>query len=689
MPALRPHRAGLRARIAVSIAAMLVPLVALGGAGAVVNDRATAATAATVARVIADVGAINQLGEDLDTAERAGEELAATGDASAQRRFIDAGRGIERTLDELRHWSDADERAFAPALLWDWRRAKAAVPAAHAGGAEPVDRASRARFTWAMSRAHERLGDLHALELRKIDERHDALQDAQRRQLELLGLLLAAAALAVPVLGGFLYRAVSVPLAEVESAAAALGRGELGHRARVSGAPELEAVATAFNAMADQLAEGRQRLAHQAHHDPLTGLGNRRLFLERTAAARDRPAVLFIDLDDFKAVNDSLGHGAGDAMLGEIAGRLRDAVRPGDLVARLGGDEFAVLLDSGAGPEEAERVADRLRLALAAPVDVLGHRLQVRASIGIAAGDEDAATLLRNADIAMYEAKAAGKDARRTYEPAMHDRVAARLELESRLHAALDGGEFEVHYQPIVDLGGGTPAFEALVRWRHPDRGLVPPGDFIPAAERSGLIVELGSWVLGQACAFGARVAGRAGIPALVSVNLSPRQLEAPGLVDDVRRRLEESGLPPERLILEITETTVARDLGASSAVLTALRALGVRIAIDDFGTGYSSLGILHRLPVDILKIDRSFVAGVDGTPRDRSLVEAILTLADALGTTTVAEGVERETQAEALRALGCRRAQGFHFARPLAHDDAIAYLCAHAGRAAAALPPA
>jgi diguanylate cyclase (GGDEF)-like protein len=382
--------------------------------------------------------------------------------------------------------------------------------------------------------------------------------------------------------------------------------------------------------------------------------------------------VLFIDLDEFKTVNDSLGHTAGDEVLVVVADRLRSCLRTSDSAARLGGDEFAVLLEDLPDASEVDQVATRLLAALHEPFPVGDHDVVLGASIGIAfAGSAVTCDqLLRNADLAMYTAKRHGKHRFETYHSDMHAVALDRLEREGALRRGLDRGELVIHYQPVVALPAGrVSGFEALVRWQHPEHGLLPPSDFITLAEETGLVGELGRQVLSSACTQ-VRAWQRSHPdfePLTVSVNVSPRQLQSDELIGDVEASLRESGLAPAALVLEITETAMMCDTDATIRRLEALRALGVRLAVDDFGTGYSSLSYLQRFPVDTLKIDRSFVSTVGSESVDVSLAPAIVSLANTLHLTAVAEGVETELQAEVLATLGCQFAQGFLFSRPLA----------------------
>jgi diguanylate cyclase (GGDEF)-like protein len=442
-----------------------------------------------------------------------------------------------------------------------------------------------------------------------------------------------------------------------------------------------------FGALGFVLGTGRRRalalvheqtreLSHQALHDALTGLPNRALVMDRADQLLGRGArrpgnlsgALFIDIDGFKHVNDSLGHAAGDELLKAVGRRLQSAVREQDTVGRLGGDEFVVLLDAGSDENFPDRLADRLTEVLREPVELEGgHKISsVTASIGVAIGQYGSPDdLLRDADLALYAAKAAGKDRYALFDAGMSGEAQGRLALEADLGEALPGGQFFLLYQPIFDLPSQhIVGAEALIRWKHPVRGVVPPDKFIPLAEESGMIVEIGRWVLREACRQAATWT-REGRGVGISVNVSAHQLARKGFVEDVRRALEESGIPPSQLTLELTETTLMSDPAGASAALEKVKRLGVRVAIDDFGTGYASLSQLQRMPVDILKIDRSFVAALSDGGQSRELLQAIFGVGEALSLSVVAEGIEERSQMATLEEMGCAMAQGFLMGKP------------------------
>ena len=432
-----------------------------------------------------------------------------------------------------------------------------------------------------------------------------------------------------------------------------------------------------------QLTELQEQLQHQASHDPLTGMANRLLFSSRVEQALSQKSqqisVLFIDLDDFKTVNDSLGHAAGDALLRAVADRIGGCLRPGDVAARLGGDEFAVLLMGIDHPSTAIRIAERVNGSLHEPFLIAEEEVLTHASIGIAtsgAEERDPQQLLLNADLALYTAKSTGKSRWEIFEPAMHAAVQRRHRLKADLYRAMESGEFELEYQPVVDVKSGEiVAAEALLRWRHSRRGLVLPGDFLDLAEETGLILPLGRWVLSTAC----EEALNWPLGVALSVNVAGRQLQQSLFMSEVRAVLETTGLEADRLILEVTEADIIRDPEASIHCLSALREIGIRIAIDDFGTGHSSLSRLRDFPVDVLKIDKSFTALLSGPAPAVGFANAVFGFGASLGLRVIAEGVETQEHLSRLRELDCEWAQGFLFSRSVPPAATRALFRAHA----------
>ncbi|MEN3359712.1 MAG: hypothetical protein V7637_3694 [Mycobacteriales bacterium] len=496
----------------------------------------------------------------------------------------------------------------------------------------------------------------------------------------------AAVLLALYLFVGF-YLSVSRPIRRIVATLHAVGDGDLSSRVSVETHDELSYVATALNETVAQTEIVTHRLSAQATQDPLTGLPNRALALDRLQQALLRSqrsgiqmAVLFVDLDRFKLINDSRGHEAGDEVLRAVSERLAGMARDTDTVARLAGDEFVVISEGLTVGTEAVRLAERIVAALSAPIPIRsgGEReVSVGASVGIAITSGDTALepedLLRDADVAMYRAKERGRGRVEVFDDALRVAVQRRMETQQDLRQAIGGGQLRVFYQPIVDTRAGLlVGVEALVRWQHPSAGLLGAGEFLDVAEETGLIIPLGAAVLAEACRQSAAWrAGRPGCERLhVAVNVSSAQFGHPSFVPTVAAVLADSGLTPDALWLEITETSIMADAAVVGSTLTAIRALGVHLAIDDFGTGYSSLAYLRRFPVEMLKIDRSFVAGLGQDREDEAIVAMIVSLARTLDLAIVAEGVETAEQLELLRRLGCETVQGYYFGRPVAADQ-------------------
>ena len=649
-----PRRTSLGRRLFLSLLTMLVPL-ALLAAAAIWSHWGSGADQDRIERhAIVEFALVATA---RDAAERVRSERTAV-----RREARTALAGALTRLDRVVH--HAPER----------RLVRRAAEAAAAGDVERVENALTAIRNSSMHHLTRQSAGIRARDRRLL--------------VALLVLLLASAATAV-LLARRLRDHIAPPLTELRDAARRIADDDFTRHVDIDGDDELHEVAEAFNGMMDRLVEGRDQLVHQAFHDTLTGLPNRALFRDRTqhALARayngrreipGRVAVLFCDLDDFKAINDSLGHNAGDQLLQQVAARLSTTLRLEDSIARLGGDEFAILLEDVPAASAAEATAKRILKALTMPVRLPEDERDVvtRASIGIAlsTGPQDTAEdLLRDADAAMYAAKNGGRNRYRVFEADMHERALERFALEGELRRGLDRNEFRLEYQPVLELATHRVfAVEALVRWQHPTRGTVMPNDFIPTAEETGLIVPLGRWVLEAACRCAKVLQDSEGAASdlIMSVNLSPRQFHDPNLVGDVAHAIDSAGIDATTLVLEITESMLTADLDATAETLASLKKLGVRFAIDDFGSGYSTLSYLRRFPIDILKLDRGIIGGESGS--DTKLTKALVGLGRTLELATVAEGIERPEQEAELVALGCELGQGFLFARPMSESDLV-----------------
>ncbi|HQU85461.1 MAG TPA: EAL domain-containing protein [Pyrinomonadaceae bacterium] len=428
-----------------------------------------------------------------------------------------------------------------------------------------------------------------------------------------------------------------------------------------------------------------EKLEHDAVHDALTGLPNRKCLMTRLARSLDRKkhgqnynfATLFIDLDRFKTINDSMGHQAGDELLLSITEKLQKVVRPSDMVARLGGDEFVVLLETVSNQQLVEQIADRIQAELQQPITINGQEIYSSASIGIVLGTNDYDTpddLVRDADMAMYRAKTKGKARYEIFDPQVHAGAVSQLQLEIDLRRAIERREFVLHYQPIISLDSETMiGFESLIRWQHPERGMVPPNDFIPVAEETGLILYIGQWVLYESCRQMREWQDKFDLktPLIVSVNLSARQLEQKDLIMQIEHILYETRFDPRNLKLEITESVIMNNAEQAAETVNQLREMGIRVSIDDFGTGYSSLSYLHHFPIDTLKVDRSFINRIGAEKENGEIVQTIINLAYNLGMEVVAEGVETAEQLDFLREIQCGYCQGFFYSRPVNSDTA------------------
>ena len=530
----------------------------------------------------------------------------------------------------------------------------------------------------------------------RVELASSAFAGADRMWYRTVWSILLASALLFAMMAWSLSRDLLRAIGVLKTGAERFGAADLSHQIEVENFDELDEVGERMNAMAQRLQRAHEELevrneelALLAFRDALTKLSNRALFRERVEQAlRTAPhgansiAVLFVDLDNFKAVNDTFGHSAGDRLLVEVAARLLHATRGCDTVARLGGDEFAILLDVQQG-DEAVIVAERIIASLRRPFGLDDRTVHIGASVGLAWGQDGEGTdeLLRNADVAMYAAKENGRGRYHVFAPAMHEALLDRAELEADLRAAMQKKEFTLEYQPIVELESQSIiGYEALVRWRSPKRGNVEPSAFVPVAEECGVILTLGRWVLREACHEAARWEQMLpAVPITVNVNVSSHQLEHAGFIDDLTDALQDSGLDPGRLVLEITESVIMRDSALNLERLRLMKALGVRLAIDDFGTGFSSLAYLQRFPVDVIKIDKAFVKSVAISANDAALARTIIMLSETLRLKTVAEGIEYHDQQAMLQSLGCELGQGFLFSSPLVPAEIRASLRSHA----------
>jgi len=507
----------------------------------------------------------------------------------------------------------------------------------------------------------------------------------------LMGVLVVVPAAAV--VGRRLTGQILEPLQTMVAVIGEMGAGNYRERVPSSSIRELDVLGGAVNHLAEELDVQVTGLARQAFHDPLSNLPNRALFMERLKHALTRAesldrsvAVLFLDLDNFKVVNDSLGHQNGDHLLIAVAERIMGCLRNEDSAGRLSGDEFTVLIENVADVAEAERVAQRIQAALQTPVTIEGREVFTGASIGIAVstpGYDGPDSLLRDADLAMYRAKAHGRGRYEVFDRGLNAVAMERLELETDLRRAVERNELLVYYQPIMQLETGKiTEVEALLRWQHPRRGLLLPAEFLALAEQTGLIVPIGRWVLQEACCTlrGWQSRYPTDPPLSMSINLSHRDFQQPDLVDEIARVLQENRLDPGCLELEITESAVMADADTTVATLRKLKALGVRLAIDDFGTGNSSLSCLKRFPVDTLKVDRTFIDGLGHHTEDGAIAHAVVAFAKALGLSVTAEGIETVEQLAEIQALACERGQGYYLARPLPADAVSALFAASVG---------
>jgi diguanylate cyclase (GGDEF)-like protein len=683
-PEASSHRGSLARRLLLVLTAMLVALIAVAGAR-VVTFRATANVLEKFrAETVGQTKRIDEVRRLLDKADDAGEAYVETQDPVKGFAFAKIGLEIDRGFVHIQEVGSRPERLLASSARLRWQQARGSLEKALLLPEDEIG-AGLDPFHDGVDEAAALLADQYALNVHEVGDEISALRAHERAQLYASLVILFLGCVLGGVLSRRVYRSVTAPLKALEDATAHLGREDLSHRVEVHGNDELARVGSAFNAMADKLQLSREELQHQALHDPLTGLPNRALFMEQLkhALARARRkatpvSVLYLDLDGFKAVNDTLGHEAGDEVLVDVAERLRLALREADMVARLGGDEFGIVLEEEL--QGATVTAQRIVRQFERPWSLSSGYVSVSVSIGVAAraDDEGLDELLRQADTAMYAAKASGKGRWRVFSPDLAPGQLTTRSFRAELQHAVEAEEFVVHYQPVMDLASGfITGVEALVRWNHPERGLLQPAQFLGEAEVSGHVVQIDRLVLREACrqvrAWQRSVPGAEHLS--VHVNLSARGLQTPDLADEIGEAVRVSGLAPSDLVLEITETTLVHDADAAAIELRKLKDLHVELALDDFGTGFSSLTHLYEFPIDIIKIDRSFIASLGVDARRPELVKALVELGKTLGLLVVAEGVEQAAQLDYLRSIGCQRAQGYYFAKPLPSDQMEKFL--------------
>ncbi|MGH8867449.1 MAG: putative bifunctional diguanylate cyclase/phosphodiesterase [Actinomycetes bacterium] len=691
-------RATLAHRLLWALVAMLLPVMAVVVSGMVTFQSSVGALEQFRHETVEEASVIEGLRDRLSAADDAGEAVVEGGKPLSSGEFNRLAGRIDADFDHLTMLDAHQERHMLAKAQEIWAISYDDLrTAARKSDGTNAD-ALLDPFHDHIDQAVSALADLHAYQGKQVASEITSLRGREQVQLLLaLGGLAVGLVLAVG-LAWRLRRSITRPLHELETAASTFGADDFTHRVGVRGDDELARVGRAFNSMAAKLEKSRSELEHHALHDGLTGLPNRVLFMERLdhalarAQRRGTPvSVLYVDLDDFKIVNDTLGHEAGDRLLIACSERLLTCVRLEDTVARLGGDEFGILIeDTG---ESAATAATRITQAFSSVWPVIGGQVAVRASVGVATldGHGDVDHLLRQADAAMYAAKAQGKGTWRIFGRELDADVLKAQRTRLELSTAIERGELVAHYQPLVDLDSGTiEGVEALVRWGHPERGLLSPAEFLDVAEQSGQVLDIDAFMLREACqqvrTWQRRSAATADM--YVSVNLSAQQLHRPRVAERVAEALDASGLAPHHLVLEITESALIHDTRTAAAELARIKGLGVRLALDDFGTGYSSLSHLLRFPIDIIKIDKSFVSAIGEDPMSE-LALGLVKLARAMHLKTVAEGVETERQLRALRQVLCESGQGFYFAAGLPAAEMAELLPDGAVGSAMAISPA
>ena len=679
-PEAQVRRGTLARRLILAVTALLVPLVVATLVGVVMFRSSIGSLEDFQRESVDETARVVEARNLLALADDVGEQYVEAHDAVAGEEFRSIGRRLTGSLDGLSDLSSEQEMAIIAKVRARWAKIDSELnEAANIPLGDATDTALDP-FHDDIDDALSMLADLN--ELRGVEIADEIATMRRNVQLQLLfGLVLLGVGIAsASLLARWARRTITDRLGLLEGAALRIGSDDLSHRIDVGGDDELSRVGDAFNTMAGTLERSRIDLQRQAYHDPLTGLANRELFMQRIDHAKDRArrrgepfSVLYLDLDGFKFVNDSRGHHVGDEVLQVAATRMAACLRTEDTLARLGGDEFGVLLEE-TGAAAAAKVVDRLVHAVG-DTPFTEHDLPIGVSVGITTGGthDDIDQLLREADTAMYSAKANGGSAWQAFDPVAHLDGVKTQSMRAELQRAVEQHEFVVHYQPVVRLEtGAVEAVEALVRWQHPERGLLPPEAFLDAAAATGHVLFIDNWVMHEACrqvkAWQTSVPGAAGLSACV--NFSGSQFRHPGLAGSVADALRASGLRAQDLVVELTERSLVHDVEAAATELQQLRKLGVRIALDDFGTGYSSMSHLLRFPVDIIKVDRSFVSEMDNGGQGSDLAQALVTFGRTMGLQTVGEGIEQPHQLGLLRSVHCELGQGYLFAEPSDADQ-------------------
>ena len=689
MASLKKRAPSVRGRITHVLVTLIVPVLAIGGIGIWGIDSSTRSFERAADEQVLDSMTLMRLRDHMITVEWFAMQYANEGKPRAKGNYLALVPKIEANLAKVLAMDSPEEMKLAEQIDEAW---SIAGPVGMAAMEAPPGSSSTAEI-YPLEEFHpaveEGIGLLSDLSVASLtDMRSDTKEIEARRTQLIIGLSLTILLMlaGTMLLSRRLRSLLIVPLHKLEEATRRFGDHDFDYRVEVTSKDEFGQVAESFNAMALRIADTQaesdsleKQLRHQALHDALTGLANRVLFANRVDHAirslgRSHAGigVLFLDVDDFKSINDTLGHDAGDEVLIDIGRRLQSCVRAGDTVARFGGDEYAILLADLDHPYDAQVIADRILESMKSAFLVGDIELRVRASVGTAISDEGDVTgddLLKKADLAMYAAKASGKERALVFDPSMNDNFSDTAKLRTELYESINRNELVALYQPVVDLPiGRIVGAEALVRWDHPTEGRMTPDRFLPVAEKSGFIVEIDRWMLKTACAQAAAWGTELPDGFSISVNLSGESLRRDDLVETVRAALQESRLDPGLLVLEITENAFVDTSAAHH--LTDLKDLGVRLAIDDFGTGYSAINYLRRFPIDILKIDKSFVDHVVEEQGSADLAKAIVGLASALHLETIAEGIEKQDQAGSLCGFGVGLGQGFLFAKPMSAED-------------------